>query len=158
MPISHSLSTVEPIDHRAHQPSSLSTSGLLSGLLSLSACFCGHTVYYVWKYTYDQQLFVFWYSEVRLIMLKSNHEVQTVGNEQDQINFQQNWIHLHEPTQLHCSHQTVPTTRKEGQSNFPLEKDPKGSYPKKNEIGTFYYSDTPYPKGEKKNTENWFKV
>ena len=87
---------------------------------------------YSFAYKYDMydrihmwpapKLFVFWFSEVRLITLKSNHEVQTVGNEQDQINFQQNWIHLHEPTQLHCSHQTVPTTRKEGQPNFLFKR------------------------------------
>ena len=33
-----SLSTNEAIDHRTYQPSSLSTSGLLSRILSLSAC------------------------------------------------------------------------------------------------------------------------
>ena len=49
-PINHrayqpsSLSTIEPINHRAYQPSSLSTLGLLSRLLSLSACFFGFSV------------------------------------------------------------------------------------------------------------------
>ena len=40
-PINHqaSLSTIKPINHQAYQPSSLTTSGLLSRLLSLSACF-----------------------------------------------------------------------------------------------------------------------
>ena len=44
-PINHrvyrplSLLTIKPIDHQAYRPSSLSTSGLLSRLLSLSACF-----------------------------------------------------------------------------------------------------------------------
>ena len=47
-----SLLTIKPIDHRAYRPSSLTTSGLLSWLLSLSACFFfKNNLHLCWHYS-----------------------------------------------------------------------------------------------------------
>ena len=66
----NSLSTIEPIDHQASRPSSLSTTGLLLQLLSLSACcLINNNISFV-KLPITKLWHLVWQNTIKLWMLK----------------------------------------------------------------------------------------